>query len=150
MCNTNWAPVWHRSREGQAAPKDPPVGPDVLLLAALRRISSELDAKMHLAVINCILKSVKASKGAVISFYMKTRLHHKKIRRRNYGICKLLIRVQKRKCKTANNTAAQVQTNICSSWHNWFLSSSAGLMLQHNTVSYVNLISFKTVSPNSL
>lgn len=57
---------------------------------------------------------------------------------------------KKRKCKTTNSTAAQVQTTICSSWHNWFLSSPAGLMLRHHIVSFVNLASFKTVSPNSL
>lgn len=95
-CVTQTGPLFGTDQEKvKRPPKDPPVGPDVLLLAALRRISRELDAKMHLAVINCILKSVKASKRAVISFYMKTRLHYETMVFVNYYL-KRSVRVQKK------------------------------------------------------
>lgn len=46
-CVTQPGPNWNRLREGQVAPGGPPVGPDMLPLAALWRISSELNPALR-------------------------------------------------------------------------------------------------------
>lgn len=51
MCNTNWAHFGTDQGKAKWLPEDPPVGPDMLPLAAPWRISGELAPEIHLPVI---------------------------------------------------------------------------------------------------